>query len=98
VANADERTSSGASEHRNRKQYQQHSQHKIESTNTPDLLDYEMLLCMSNLIVMDDTNVDHFFSSIELLLEKQKTQKIIKIIKPKKKNKTVKIQKNKIMI
>lgn len=90
-------TAPGAFEYQNNNKQQQHHQqypqYSIQSTYIADQLDYEMLLCMSNLIEMSDTNVDHFFSRVEFLLKKQKNQKNNKNIKTKEKEQNHKNQK-----
>lgn len=48
---------------------------------------------MSNLNEMSDTNVEHFFSRIEILLEKQRNKKNLKIHKIQKNKQNQKNQK-----
>lgn len=71
-------------------QHYPHCRYDINSTIISDLLDYEMLICMSNLTEMSDINVEQFFNNIENLLEKQK-----KIKKTKQNQNIQKKQQNK---
>lgn len=73
----------------------------VQASTEVNLLDYEMLVFMSNLTELNDINVERFFNSIDILLEKQKKFKKpnkiiikrIKIIKKIKKIITIKIKK-----
>lgn len=44
----------------------------VQASTEVNLLDYEMLVFMSNLTELNDINVERFFNSIDILLEKQK--------------------------
>lgn len=67
----------------------------LQSSIEVNLLDYEMLICMSELTEFTDMNVEQFFNSIDILLEKQKKIQKTKQNQNKKNKNTQKNQKKK---